>query len=78
LSTTRCDVKKIQITEINNVIAHVFPGRITPHSDETFNNLDNRINRNVFLKPSMISHPSYHPNRVSNTLQEKSYLKTNI
>jgi len=40
--TTRGDIKKFQIREINNVIVHVFPGRITYHSDETFNNLNSR------------------------------------
>ena len=67
--TTRGDIKKLQIREVNNVIAHVFPGRITRHFDEIFNSLDSRADRNVFVKPNMVSHPPYHPNRVSNSCQ---------
>jgi len=67
--TTCGDIKKLQIRKVNNVITHVFPRRITRHSDETFNNLDSWANRNVFLKPSMVSHPLYHPNIVSNSCQ---------
>jgi len=61
--------KNITLREVNNVIAHVFHGRITYHYDETFNSLDNRTNKNILLKPSMISHSPYHPNRVSNSCQ---------
>jgi len=32
---TRGDIKKLQISEVNNVIVHVFPERITRHFDET-------------------------------------------
>jgi len=67
--TTRGDVKKLQIRKVSNVIAHVFLERITCHFDETFNSLDSRADINVFLKPSMVSHPPYHPNRVSNSCQ---------
>jgi len=67
---TMCgDIKKLQLGEVNNVIMHVFPGRITHHSSKTFNSLDSRAHKNVFLKPSMISHPPFHPNRVSNNCQ---------
>jgi len=67
--TMHGDIKKLQIREVNNVIEHVFLGRITRHFDKTFNTLDSRADRNVFLKPNMISHPPYHPNRVSNSWQ---------
>jgi len=69
LSTTRGDIKKTHIREVNNVIVHVFSRRITSYSDETFNNLDCRAYINVFLKPSMVSHSPYHQNRVSNSCQ---------
>jgi len=59
------DIKKLQI----NVIAHMFLRKSICHSDETFNNLDSRANINVFLKPSMISHPPYHSNRINNSNQ---------
>jgi len=65
----RGDLTKLHIREVNYVIAHVFPRRITCHSDETFNNLDSQVDKNVFLKPSMVSHPPYYPNRVSNSCQ---------
>jgi len=67
---TRDDIKKkLQIREVSNVITYVFPRRITHHSDETFNSLDSQADRNVFLKLSMVSHPPYHLNRVSNSCQ---------
>jgi len=49
----RGDIKKLQIREVNNVIVHVFPERITRHSNETFNSLDSRVHKNIFLKPSI-------------------------
>jgi len=67
--TTRDDIKKLRMREVNNVIALVFPERTTPHSDETLNTMDSRADRNVFLKPNRIYHPPYHPNRVSNSFQ---------
>jgi len=65
--TTRGDIKKLQIKEVNNVITQVFSENITRHSDETFNSLYSRVERNVFLKPNMVSHPPYHPNRIRNS-----------
>jgi len=44
----RGDIRKFQIREVNNVIAHVFLGRIICYSDETFSNLDSRADKNVF------------------------------
>jgi len=73
LFLTMCGhIKKLQIREVNNVIVHVFFERVTHHFDETFNSLDSRTNRNDFLKPSMIYHPLYHSNRVSNSCQPKN------
>jgi len=63
------DIKRLQTREVNNVIAHVFFESITHHSDETFNNLDNRVDKNVFLKLNMISHPLDHPNKIRNSCQ---------
>ena len=63
------DIKKLQIREVNNIIAHVFLRRITYHSNETFNSLDRRADKNIFLKPNMISYPPYHPNRRNNSYQ---------
>jgi len=51
--TTRGDIKKLKTREVNNVIAHVFPERITHHFDQTFNSLDSREDRNIFLKFSL-------------------------
>jgi len=67
--TMRGDMKKLQIREVNNVIVHVFLGIIIHHSDETLNSLDNRADRNVFLKPNMFFHPLCHLNRVNNSSQ---------
>jgi len=54
-STTCGNIIKLQIKEVNNVIVLVFSGRVMHHSNETFNTFDSRVDRNVFMKPSMIS-----------------------
>jgi len=33
----------------------VFIRRIVHHFDETFNNLNSQVDKNIFLKPSMVS-----------------------